>query len=84
MARDITDQEILQNIRAAQGELILKLLRENRSLERKARALDKILAERGMTWEEYQTGTDAPAHGREPNEHSEETRVNTGEGSQTR
>ena len=43
----------------------------------KAAALDKILASWGMTWEQYrtQTGKDAPAHGREPNEHSKEDRV---------
>lgn len=49
-----------------------------RELIDKAAALDKILASwGGMTWEQYRTttGTDAPAHGREPNEHSKEDRV---------
>jgi len=49
-------------------------------LKQKAAALDKILASWGMTWEQYRTktGTDAPDTGREPNEHSEETGLNTG------
>lgn len=52
----------------------------------KAAALDKILASWGMTWEQYrtQTGKDAPAHGREPNEHGKENRVEAPQGDDPR
>jgi len=53
-------------------------------LRAKAAAMDRTLAAWGMTWEEYQTGTDAPAHGREPNVDSEETRVEAGGTGQAR
>ena len=50
---------------------------ESENAEAKAAALDKILASWGMTWEQYRTttGTDAPAHGREPNVNSQENRA---------
>lgn len=55
-------------------------------LKQKAAALDAILASWGMTWEQYrtQTGTDAPAHGREPNVDSEENRIEAPQGDDPR